>query len=96
MSETTSVSALQKLKDFRADHVISGKPRTLVIIIMAILALVIGIMAAVIGRNYGDENCNCIGVNDSGFRAFAIAMIAVGVPMLIVSMIFFGCTTSTT
>ena len=91
---TETLSALDKLKAFRAEHSVTGKPRTIVIIIMAILALVIGIMAAVIGRNYGDENCNCIGVNDSGFRAFAIAMIAVGIPMIIVSMIFFGCTTS--
>jgi hypothetical protein len=86
-------TALEKLQAFRAANTVKGAPRTILIIVMAVLALVIGIMAAVIGRNYGDENCNCIGVNDSGFRAFAIAMIAVGIPMIIVSMIFFGCTT---
>lgn len=74
---------------------VQGTPRKVVIIIMAILALIIGILAAVIGRNYGDENCNCIGVNDAGFRAFSIAMIVIGVPMIIVTTIFFGCTTET-
>lgn len=92
---STSMSALDKLKNFRAANTVQGAPRTILIIVMAVLALVIGIMAAVIGRNYGDENCNCITVNDSGFRAFAIAMIAVGIPMIIVAMIFFGCTTQT-
>lgn len=80
------------LQGLPTQQYLEAKPRSIVLIIMAVLALIIGILAAVVGRNYGDENCQCIGVNDAGFRAFSIAMIAVGVPMIVISMIFFGCT----
>jgi hypothetical protein len=71
---------------------IKGTPRTIVLIIMAILVLGIAITAAVLGRKYGDEKCDCIGINDAGFRAFSITMIAVGFPLYIITMIYFGCT----
>ena len=85
----------KKLQDFRMapGTAVTGKTRTVLIIVMVVVALVIGILAAVIGRKFGDPNCGCIGVNDSGFRGFSIAILVIGIPLLVIGFIFFGCTT---
>ena len=83
----------KNLQEFRMKSAVTGKTRTVLIIVMVVVALVIGILAAIIGRKFGDPNCSCIGVNDSGFRGFSIAILVIGIPLLVIGFIFFGCTT---
>ena len=88
-----SNNPFKKFQSFRQSNAVTGKTRTVLIVVMLIVSIAIGVLAAIIGRKYGDENCNCISVNDAGFRGWSIAMLVVGIPLLVVGFIFFGCTT---
>ena len=91
---STTRNPFKQLQGFRQANSVTGKTITVLIVVMVIVALAIGIMAAVIGRRYsGDPTCQCISVNDAGFRGFSIAMLVVGIPLLVIGFIFFGCTT---
>jgi hypothetical protein len=79
--------------DFDTSFQVTAKPRTIVLVVVALLVLVIGIVAGVMGRKAGKKDCDCLSPGNAGFRAFSIVMVAVGIPLLLVVMIFFGCTT---
>lgn len=80
-------------QEFQETYEITGKPRTWLIIIMFVLALVIGIVAAVMSSKSGDKECQCLSPANMGFRAFGITM-TVCVPLMMITFIFFGCTTN--
>lgn len=82
------------LVDFQQAFDIEAQPRTFMIIIMVVLSLLIATIAAVLGYRSGDKECNCLSPNNNAFRSFSIAMLAVGFPVILITFIYFGCTTS--
>ena len=96
------------LQGFRSGNAVKGKTRTILIIIMLVAVLGIGIIAAVLGSRMGDDTeeddktfcketcapkCHSSKV-EKGWKAFSITVIALGIPLLIIAFIFFGCTTA--
>jgi hypothetical protein len=89
----------KKFQNFRTSSAVEGKTRTVLIIIMLVAVLGIGILAAFLGSKMGDEegtecpkDCEQSKI-EKGWKAFSITIIALGIPLLVVSFIFFGCTT---
>ena len=77
---------------------LDGKPvaKTVLVIVMLVAVLGIGILAAVIASKMGDEyeegeECDCPTEVEKGWKWFSIAAIALGIPMLVIFFIFFGC-----
>jgi len=73
--------------------------RTVFVIIMLVAVLGIGILAAIIASKYGaeyeeGEECDCPSEVEKGWKWFSIASIALGIPLLVVFFIFFGCKAS--
>jgi len=84
---------------WRSDMAIE-KPaaRTVLVIVMLVAVLGIGILAAFIGSKAGDEteegtNCDMCHPSklEKGWKAFSITVIALGIPMLVIFFLFFGC-----
>lgn len=76
----------------------SGGARTVLVIVMLVAVLGIGILAAFIGAKMGEEEegvlakpCDCPTAVEKGWKAFSITVIALGIPMLVVFFLFFGC-----
>jgi len=81
--------------------------RTLLVIIMLVAVLGLAIGAAVIGSKKGEapyeetapcacpepvrRKCACPSKVEKGWKGFSIAVIALGIPMLVIFFIFFGC-----
>ena len=86
--------------------------RTFLVILMLIVVLGLAIGAAVLGSKKGEatyeeqapcacpekirRKCACPNKWDKGWKGFSIAVIALGIPMLVVFFLFFGCTMTKT
>lgn len=92
---------LSRFQDFRMERAVKGKARTVLIILMLVGVLVIGITVAVFaGRSAKPEEkdvdyskCHASAFQ-RGWNGFSITAVALGIPLLIVSFIFFGCSTA--
>ena len=96
-----TTNPFKTLQGFRAGNAVKGKTRTILIIIMIVGILAIGILGAFIGSRIGDETeegVDCSKCHSSkvekGWKGFSITVIALGIPLLVVAFIFFGCTTA--
>ena len=104
------MSAFKNFQDFRAksSDALQGKAKTVLVIVMLVVVLGIGILAAFLGANIGSETeetdktfcddqcapkCHQSKI-EKGWKAFSITLIALGIPLLVVFFLFFGCTTA--
>jgi hypothetical protein len=66
----------------------SNRSSFAILIGVGVAAIVISILAGVLGRGTGQDNCSCISKNDAGYRAFSIAWLIMSIILIVLIMVW--------